>query len=604
MNLHQFRRILIQVFLLPLLALAVLAGALSLLIEDASRTVGQIQSSDRRVAQVTLAAKLIVDQETGLRGYQVTGDRRFLDPFDASSAQLARILDRLEHAPDIDKSQATAVQDLRDDHAGWVDGFAKGIIAAAAAGTEYRDPELNMRGKVQMDQIRADLASITGDAGRRRAERIALWQRQVRVTLWVLFGLALTVGLFIGLFVRDRMHLVSRAFRGSVEEAQRRAAESFRSEQELRTTVRSIGDGVIRCDAEGRVQMMNPVAEELTGWPLEEAEGRLIAEVFPVIHEETRQAAETPVAKVLRRRETIKLANHLVLVRRDGAEFDIADSGAPILDKDGTLCGVVMVFRDVTLERRAQEALIAQEKLAVSGRVAATIAHEIHNPLDAVQNLLYLIRTGATEEETRQYLTMAEGELARVTQISRAMLGMYRESASPVRLNVRELLRDVLLLMERRFGDLGVTVDAHLNGDVEVSGYPGELKQVFSNLITNAAEASGEGGEVMIELGRGLPEDEREGREGALITVRDNGPGIDQKAAERLFQPFFTTKGEKGTGLGLWVSRGIVAKHGGTLTLRSGAAGEAQGTVAQVFLPLATVRLPKQAATPAVASIG
>ena len=575
-----------QVFILPMLALAVLAGSLSLLIEDASRTVQQIQNSDRRIAQVTLAAKLILDEETGLRGYQVTGDRRFLMPFDGAASHLARVLDRLEHSPDSDPAEALAVQDLRDEHAGWVDGFAKGIIAAAAAGTEFRDPELNMRGKVQMDQIRADLAAMTEDEGHRRSDRIALWKRQVRITLWSLFALATTVGLFIGLFVRDRMQMVSKAFRGSVEEAERRATESFRSEQELRTTVRSIGDGVIRCDARGLVQMMNPVAEELTGWNLSEAEGRPISEIFPVIGQSSREPTETPVEKVLRLRETIKLANHMVLVRRDGTEFDIADSGAPILEKDGSLAGVVMVFRDVTLERRAQEAMIAQEKLAVSGRVAATIAHEIHNPLDAVQNLLYLIRTGATEDETKQYLRMAEDELARVTEISRAMLGMYRESSSPVRLNVRDLLRDVLLLMEHRFGDLRVAVDAKLDGDVEVSGYPGELKQVFSNLITNAAEASGAGGEVMIVLERGVPDDAAdESREGALIKVRDNGPGIDAEAAARLFQPFFTTKGEKGTGLGLWVSRGIVAKHGGTLTLESGAEAMGPGTLATVFLP-------------------
>ena len=593
MNLHQFRHIMGQVFVVPILALAILAIALAIQIRSSADTVRQIQSSDRRIARVTLISKLIVDQETGLRGFQVTGDPRFLEPYRQAEHDLSpvlnRVYDRMQHGPTADPQQAAMIADVRDTYNGWKTGFVAGIINAATAGTEFRDPELNMRGKQQMDHIRADLTNLTDLLSRQRTERIDRWQGQVKLMLRVLFGLALAAALLIGLFVRSRLHMVSAAFRGSIEEAQRRAAESFRSEQELRTTLSSIGDGVIQCDLNGRVQMMNPVAEDLTRWPLAEAVGASIADVFPVINERTRAALESPVMKVLRLGHTIKLSNHALLVRRDGTEVDIADSGAPIRDKEGTMLGVVMVFRDVSIERRSQEALIAHEKLVVSGRVAATIAHEIHNPLDAVQNILYLIRQGTGPAETDEYLRLAESELSRVTEISRAMLGMHREAISAVAIDLRNSLCDMLLLMERRFGKLGVQVTADLATGVEVSGYPGELKQVFSNLLANAAEAAGQGGTVHVELLRGLPhsaDDSESVPPGALIRILDNGPGIDPATLAKLFEPFFTTKGEGGTGLGLWVSRGIAAKHGGTLTLSSNQSGANRGTLAEVYLPL------------------
>lgn len=593
MNLYQFRRIMGQVFLVPLLALAVLSIALAIQITSSADTVRQIQSSDRRIARVTLISKLIVDEETGLRGFQVTGDPRFLDPYYHAERDLDPLLDRLyrrmQAGPTADPQQAELLADARESYHGWKTGFAADMIRAVAGGTEFRDPESNLKGKRQVDRLRIDLGKLNDLLNQQRTERIERWQRQVKLMLWVLFGLALAAGLLIGLFVRSRLHLVSNAFRGSIEEARHRAEESFRAEQKLRTTLRSIGDGVIQCDGQGRVQMMNPVAEELTGWSMTEAQGVPIGEVFPVISEATRAALEPPVTKVLRLGHAIKLANHTLLVRRDGTELDIADSGAPIHDKDGAIVGAVMVFRDVSMERRSHEALLTHEKLVVSGRVAATIAHEIHNPLDAVQNLLYLIRQGGDAAETEEYLRLAEGELARVTEISRAMLGMHRESTAAVPLDLRISVCDILLLMERRFADLGVHVSSTLEQGVEVCGYPGELKQVFSNLIVNAAEAASRGGSVEVELCRGIPGTTHTGETvpaGALIRVRDNGPGIDDATMEKLFQPFFTTKGEGGTGLGLWISRGIIAKHGGTLTLTSQRSPLDHGTLAEVYLPI------------------
>ena len=300
-----------------------------------------------------------------------------------------------------DAGQKHDINELRERYQTWHDGFALPVIGQVRGGGKASDVELNLHGKRLMDDVRRDLNDIIQKAEENRERRIAQWHQQVHTMLLVLLFLALGMGVLIGLFTRNRLHSVSAAYRQSLEILGRRAEELFQSEQELRTTLDSIGDGVITCDAEGRVQMMNPVARELTGWSQSDAGGQPLEKVFHIVNEATRETVETPVAKVKRLNRIVGMANHTILIRKDGTELNIADSGAPIRDQKGETIGIVLVFRDITMERKTQEALIANEKLAVAGRLAATIAHEIHNPLDSVSNLLYLMRNGASKEESR-----------------------------------------------------------------------------------------------------------------------------------------------------------------------------------------------------------
>jgi PAS domain S-box-containing protein len=586
-NLSQFKSILRQAFLLPVVALLVVAAALYWQIRGANATVSLIQESDARISQATLVAKLMADEDSGLHGYENTADTRFLQPFVEAGANLPRELTKLENVAGGDVEQKKYVADLENEHQTWRDAFALQVIARVKAGGETNDIDLNLTGKAEMDEIRRDLNAIIRNAEAHRTVRIARWHDQVRSMLVGLLILALGMGVLIGMFTRSRLHAVSAAYRTSLEVLEHRAEELFQSEQHLRTTMNSIGDGVISCDADGRVQIMNPVAQMLTGWNQAEAHGKPLEEVFQIISETTRDPMENPVAKVKRLNSVVGVANHTVLLRKDGTELDIADSAAPILDQTGNMIGIVLVLRDVTMERKTQEALIANEKLAVAGRLAATIAHEIHNPLDSVSNLLYLMRNGANEEESKQFMGMAEQELARVTQISRAMLGLYRESKAPVAVDLREMLQEILLLMERRFTDLGVTVSTDFSSVISVAAFPAELRQVFTNLITNAAEAAGSGGKVHVSVepqAQGVDPTGQKVQAGATVLIADNGPGIPDEILPQLFQPFFTTKGEQGTGLGLWVSRGIVNKHGGTINLTSDTSDSHHGTVVRVFL--------------------
>jgi PAS domain S-box-containing protein len=571
--------------LLPIVALLVLAFILIWQIRGSNMTVGLIEQSDQRIALARFIESLVVDEETGLRGYQVTADPRFLQPYRSAEAPMQQAIAQLEGM--VASGRGDNLKKFIEEHRTWHEAFADPLIYTIAAGGSTQDVELNLQGKARMDAMRASLDAIADTSDRDRIQRVDDWNAQAHRVRIALVLLSLAFGVLIGLFVRSRLKQVSAGFRAVLDDQHRRAEQLFRSEQHLRTTLASIGDGVITCDAKGNIQTMNPVAQELTGWSDLEAAGKPLDQVFNAISETTRERSESPVEKVKRLNRVVGLANHTLLIRKDGEERAIDDSGSPIRDEQGNMTGIVMIFRDVTLARKTQSALLANEKLAAAGRLAATIAHEIHNPLDSVSNLLYLLRNGSTPEESIQFLEMAQRELDRVTQISRAMLSLYRESKAPVPVNLKDMLDELLLLMVRRFADLGVTVTTVIPADTTVDGFPAELRQVFTNLIVNAAEAAGPGGHVLVRVTprtAGIDPTGHKLEAGATVEIVDDGAGIPPSAREHIFEPFFTTKGEHGTGLGLWVSSGIVRKHGGKIELLSEADGPNRGTIARVFL--------------------
>jgi PAS domain S-box-containing protein len=249
------------------------------------------------------------------------------------------------------------------------------------------------------------------------------------------------------------------------------------------------------------------------------------------------------------------------------------------------MLGVAM---DVTARKQAEEALRASEKLAATGRLAASIAHEINNPLASVTNILYLLSKNATmDREGRRFVALAESELARVTHITRQTLAFYRESARPSSLNLPQIVDEVLTLYARNISERLITVERQYDFTEGISGFAGELRQVISNLLLNAIEAVPVEGNIRVHIyrTRDLRREEGEG-DGVRLVIADNGPGIPHDLRSRIFEPFFSTKAEKGTGLGLWVSQGIVQKHGGRIRVRSSVRPEQSGTVFSVFLPM------------------
>ena len=351
--------------------------------------------------------------------------------------------------------------------------------------------------------------------------------------------------------------------------------------ERLAVTLRSIGDAVIATDAGGRVTFMNAVAEQATGWTIAEAQGKLLETVFNIVNEATRATVENPVRKVIACGRIVGLANHTVLVRRDGTEIPIDDSAAPIIS-GGRIEGVVLVFRDITEAKQSQAALMRSEKLASVGRLASTIAHEINNPLEAVSNLLYLLEQDPTMSAvSKERVEVAQDELARAAEVSRQTLSFHKVQQKRQRLNVKEAVESVLRLYDSRAGNRRVEFSTQIAPSVYVQAVPTQFRQILSNFVTNALDAMPSGGVLTISASAV----QNEGRPTVELCLADNGTGINQADLKKIFEPFYTTKADVGTGLGLWLTKSIIVEHDGEVEVESDTTPGSSGTTFKVRLP-------------------
>ncbi|HEY6305135.1 MAG TPA: ATP-binding protein [Candidatus Angelobacter sp.] len=236
--------------------------------------------------------------------------------------------------------------------------------------------------------------------------------------------------------------------------------------------------------------------------------------------------------------------------------------------------------------QRSEEALVRSEKLAAVGRLTASIAHEINNPLTSLTNLFYLINMDTSLDATvRHYVALADQELRRTARITKQMLAFHRESSSRVPCKIAPIIDGVLELYEPRLRKSNIRLERHYKVEGAIEAFPAEMRQLFANLIGNAIEAVGDNGRIRLRVAGGR-DWTNPSRLGVRIAIADSGPGISAEDRGRIFEPFFTTKGESGTGLGLWVSRGIVQKHEGRITFRSRLSQDHRGgTVFSIFLP-------------------
>jgi PAS domain S-box-containing protein len=260
----------------------------------------------------------------------------------------------------------------------------------------------------------------------------------------------------------------------------------------------------------------------------------------------------------------------------------IRSVAAPIF-LNGKILGGVAVNSDVTQVKLQDEALRRSEKLAAVGQLASSIAHEINNPLESITNLLYLIRQSDSIEDVQHYTTLAQSELARVTQITLQTLRFNRQHSKPIKVDLAELLQTVMALYTGRLLVRNIDADMKLMEAPQVLSLEGEIRQVVNNLVRNALDAMSYGGRLLVRLHP--QQDWRTGAKGVRLTVADTGEGIGPEMRAHLYEPFQTTKEMTGTGLGLWVSKGIVEKHGGHIRTRT-RRGERHGTVFAVWLPV------------------
>jgi signal transduction histidine kinase len=242
--------------------------------------------------------------------------------------------------------------------------------------------------------------------------------------------------------------------------------------------------------------------------------------------------------------------------------------------------GSIVVLTNITERKLAEETLRHTEKLAATGRLAQTIAHEINNPLEALTNLIYLSTHTADQQQVQDFLKQATRELDRVAKITKQILSFHRETKVPVELDFQDMVQSVLALYVIQLEAKHITVNYKKGPAFCIHGFPGELRQVFANLIGNAIDASPDHGGLCIRIRKGSSQ----GVQGVVFTIHDDGPGIPKELRNRVLEPFFTTKELKGTGLGLWLANSLIVKHRGTLRFRSRRASA--GTCFRVFLPI------------------
>ena len=366
------------------------------------------------------------------------------------------------------------------------------------------------------------------------------------------------------------------AERTSIQEALARERKLRLAQEQYRMIIETTNDGVWALDNQDRTTFVNQRMAEMLGYRPEEMLGHTPFDyVFP------EDVLEKKADLERRRHGTGREVLYNRFRRKDGAEMWATLSTAPLFTESGKRNGALAMLSDVTLLRKAEDALRRNEKLVTAGRLAATISHELNNPLEAVVNLLYLLKMQPLNDQAKRYLELSEKEVQRIAAITRRTLGFFRDNSAWVELSVTDLLEDTLAFYEQRLTDHSILVVRDYRDRGTVSASRGELQQVFANLISNAIDAMNGSGRLTLRVAMASD------KSGTEVVVEDDGSGIAADHLDRVFEPFFTTKLNTGTGLGLWVAKEIIQKHGGTISVSSkSGSGDEHGTRFCIFLPM------------------
>ena len=375
----------------------------------------------------------------------------------------------------------------------------------------------------------------------------------------------------------DEVAILTQAFNEMLSELQKRDSDLLESERQFRTLADSIPQLAWMAEPNGDLFWYNhrwyeftgTTPEQMAGWSWQSVHD---PEKLPEVVSKWRTSLATG--------EPFEMI--FPLRGADGAFRQFLTLAMPVRDAQNRIVRWFGTNTDITEQQRSQEALRQTEKLAATGRLAASIAHEINNPLEAVTNLVYLARKQPLN--VQKYLKLADEELDRIAQITKNTLGFYRDSASPSEVNISQILEEVQGLYGRKLLFKKITLRAEYGEDIKIVGFPGELRQIFANLIANAIEAISENGCLSIRASK-VSAGGASGRAGVRVTFLDNGAGIPAANRKKIFEPFYTTKKDVGTGLGLWLTLGLITKHTGSLRLRSSVEPGKSWTAFSVFLP-------------------
>jgi PAS domain S-box-containing protein len=555
-----------------------------------------VMHTDRVIAELEATLSTLKDAETGERGYIITGEETYLEPYQAALGQIDRHVQAVRDLTVDNPSQQARIPLLRKKTADRLLLLKQSIDLRRQGQVEAARQLIGSGvGKSTMDDLRQLIEAMERDERdllRTRTEASATSARFTYLT-------------FIAANVIACLLLVGSSYLALSGIRTRRRAEAtlFQQRQLLEVTLSSIGDGVIATDNKGAVRFLNPVAEALTGWKQKDAEGRHITTVFNIVNEDTRQAVENPAIRTIREGVIVGLANHTVLVRKDGVEIPIDDSGSPIKDSRGVLLGSILIFRDITDRRTAENErarLFAAEKHAreqaeIASRskdeFVATMSHELRTPLNAILGWAQMLRTGRLDpKQTADGLDTIERNAKMQRQLIEDLLDMSRVMTGKLSLDLRAV--DLAQVIEASVDSIRPSVIAksidlkvQLNpGGGLVSGDPDRLQQIMWNLLSNSVKFTPRHGHIEVRLNRLESNFE--------IVVSDSGTGISEEFLPYVFNRFSqanttTERQYGGLGLGLAIVRHLVEGHGGTIRAASGGLGK--GATFTVSLPIRAV---------------
>ena len=363
----------------------------------------------------------------------------------------------------------------------------------------------------------------------------------------------------------------------NLEQAEQEGYKAAKHLAEMAAIVESSDDAILSKDLNGRIMSWNQAAARIFGYTQEEIVGKSIVVLIPTeLHsEETGIIEKIRAGKRIEHYETVRL-------KKNGERVDVSLTISPVRDKWGTVIGASKILRDISDRRRIEASLLQAEKMAATGRMAATIAHEVNNPLEAIMNLIYLAQTNAgSSEEVKGFLRAAESEIVRVSHIAKQTLGFYRENASAISISLAELLTDAIRIYEPRCKAARIRLHSDLRSVCRVRARKGEIMQVISNLISNSIYAMPTGGTLSLSL----QDTDSPAGPGVTLSVEDTGSGIAAEQLPRIFEAFYTTRGTIGTGIGLFIARQFIEGHGGQITSTSSTDAVSHGTRMSLFLP-------------------
>jgi PAS domain S-box-containing protein len=529
-----FKRLLATSIILPLALLGLLALMMTGQILRLRETSYWVDHTDSVIEKANNLLTHLVDMETGLRGYMVGGDTKFLEPYNVASGMIGPEMNDLEKEVSDNPPQLQQARAIRSHVEDWKKAIST-TVGVMKGGGDFRARFNLGLGKQKMDILREDFTKFIREEARLRQDRQAQVQASSHGLLRFTVLVSLLLGVLLAFLTRRQLRALAYDYSLSLEVAHTQAAEVRKREECLSTTLRSIGDAVIATDNEGRVVLMNPVAEELTGWKSEDGAGKPAAEVFHIVNEETRSLVESPIDKVIREGNVVGLANHTVVVAPDGKETPIDDSGAPIRDASGNLMGVVLVFRDISERKEAEKAMV-QNHAAIEDlneRLRRAMAETHHR----VKNNLQIIAAMVDMQIMEDQAVVPLQELERLSLHIRTLAAIHallteeaKEGAQLDTILAKEVLDKLIPMIQQTVGSSKITYQVE---EIKLPVRFGTSLTILVNeLISNAVKH----GKGSVNLSFKVVGDT------VHLTVSDSGPG---------FPATFQSERDGNTGLSL-----------------------------------------------------